>query len=178
MNIYCNLAKQAVEKYIQSNKVLSVSKKMPATLLTEKAGVFVTIYRNDRLRGCIGTLFATEENLAKEIIDNAIKAATKDPRFPIVKKDELPKLSYEVSILGSFEQVESVNDLNPKTYGIFTKSDEDSKRSALLLPDLPGLTSPIKQLMTCLSKANIDGEKEKFTLFRFETKKIKQYGDL
>jgi len=175
MNIHCSLAKQAVEKYIQSNKVLGVFKKLPATLLTQKAGVFVTIYKNDRLRGCIGTLFATEENLAKEIIDNAIKAATKDPRFPVIKKNELPKLSYEVSILGSFEQIESVNDLDPKTYGVYIKSDEDSKRSALLLPDLPGLVSSIKQLMACLDKASIDGEKERFTLFRFETKKFKQY---
>jgi len=171
MNQHCQLAKKAVETYIQKGKVLGVSKKLPAVLLKEKAGVFVTIHKNEDLRGCIGTLFATEENMAKEIIDNAIKAATKDPRFPTIKENELEKLSYEVSVLDPFEQIEKIEDLNPKKYGVFAKSRHD-KKSALLLPDLPGLDSPLDQLSACLEKAGIDGKKEKFVLFRFKTKRF------
>jgi AmmeMemoRadiSam system protein A len=172
MNQYCQLAKEAIETYIQKGETLSVSKKLPATLLKEKAGVFVSIHKNNDLRGCIGTLFSTKETLAKEIISNAIKAATKDPRFSKITEKELKMLSYEVSILGTFEQIEKICDLDPTKYGVYTKSKSNEK-SALLLPDLSGIETPIKQLSLCLNKAGIDGNKEEFILFRFETKKFK-----
>jgi len=169
MKLYCDLAKQAVEKYIRKGEVLGVPKKLPAEF-NKKAGVFVTIYNNGKLRGCIGTYLPTKENLAQEIIDNAISAATNDWRFPQIFDVELPNIKYEVSILEKPEQIKKIKKLDPKKYGIIVKG-QSSGRSALLLPDLEGLATTAKQLAACLEKAGIDLKEEKIIIYRFKATK-------
>jgi len=79
-----------------------------------KAGVFVSIHKVGDLRGCIGTIEPTRENIAQEIISNAIAAATRDPRFPPISPSELSYLDYSVDILGKPEPVKSLDDFDPK----------------------------------------------------------------
>jgi hypothetical protein len=59
---------------------------------------FVTLNDEKDLRGCIGTIEPVDK-LYESIIDNAISAAMRDPRFSPVTKDELAGLKYEVSVL-------------------------------------------------------------------------------
>jgi len=169
MKLYCNLAKQAVEKYIRKGEILNIPRKLPAEF-KKKAGVFVTIYKTGKLRGCIGTYLPTKASLAQEIIDNAISAASHDWRFAPISKEELSQLSYEVSILSKPKLIKDIKELDPKKFGILIKG-QTSGRSALLLPDLDGLDTVEKQLFACCQKAGIDLEMESISIFSFQTKR-------
>ena len=65
---------------------MEIPTNLPKELLEEKRGVFVSIHKFGQLRGCIGTFLPTRENIAKEIIENAISSSTLDPRFPPIKE--------------------------------------------------------------------------------------------
>jgi hypothetical protein len=95
------LARQAITDYLVGNRRMAVPSGINEKLLT-KCGVFVTLNvtrrGTDELRGCIG--YPTPVfPLADATIDSAISAATKDPRFPPVRKDELDDITLEVSVL-------------------------------------------------------------------------------
>ena len=70
----------------------------------EKRGVFVTLTENGLLRGCIGHPFP-DSTLEEAIMDSAISAATRDPRFPPVGEDELDDIVVEVTILTPPEKI-------------------------------------------------------------------------
>ena len=106
----------------------------------------------------------TRINIAEEIIENAISAATEDPRFPVVSKDELKDLDISVDILGEPEPVESLDELDAEVYGVIVRS---GFRRGLLLPNLEGVDSPRKQIAIALQKAGI-GFHEKYQVERFQ----------
>ena len=171
MTPLANLAKQAVETYITTKKIIKPPKNFPPTFLKKRAGVFVTIEEKDQeLRGCIGTYLPVRENIAEETIYNAIAAATEDYRFMPIQKSELPNLVYTVSILGQPEQIRDIADLNPKKYGVIV-STPDHRKTGLLLPDLEGVDTVEKQIMIVCQKAGINLAQEKIVLYRFTTEK-------
>jgi AmmeMemoRadiSam system protein A len=168
MHQLVKLAKDAIEHYILTGKVI----KPPADAsqeMTEKAGAFVSIKKKGELRGCIGTFQPTTENVANEIIQNAISAATHDPRFLPVNSSELDELEYSVDVLSEPEKVASKNDLDPKRYGVIVKSGH---RKGLLLPDLEGVNTVNEQISIASMKAGIYLG-EKIELYRFEVKRYK-----
>ena len=161
------LARETVESFITRGEI--PHPKNISTEMKGKAGVFVSLHKNDELRGCIGTIEPTEANIAQEIIRNAISAATGDPRFNQVTADELPELQYSVDILTEPEPVTSEKDLDPKKYGAIV---ETGWRRGLLLPDLEGVDTVERQLEICRMKAGIS-PKEPVKLYRFEVKRYK-----
>lgn len=188
MNPYIELAKRAVENYVKEGKVIEVPDDLPKELLNKKSGIFVTIKKDEDLKGCIGTYLPTKENVAQEIIDNAVAAATEDYRFGPIKKEELPFLSYTVYILGKPELVKDIKELNPKKYGIIVKttpigsSDRTDvvfnghavAKSALLLPDLEGIDTTEKQVSIACQKGSINPTGEKIIIYRFLVEKHQQ----
>ena len=184
MDQYILLAKEAVENYIKNGEIISSPQNLPEEILKNKAGVFVTIEKDGELRGCIGTYLPTRINIAEEIIHNAVAAASEDYRFGQIKKNELPHLSYTVSILSYPESVKDLKTLDPKKFGIIVKTapfaypNEDVVfdgqvpfKSGLLLPDLPGVDSAEKQFLIACEKGQIDPEKEKVFIYRFTIEK-------
>ena len=161
------LARETVESYITRGEIPHPKNITPE--MKGKAGVFVSLHKNDELRGCIGTIEPSEANIAQEIIRNAISAATGDPRFNQVTADELPELQYSVDILTEPEPVQNEKDLDPKKYGAIV---EAGWRRGLLLPDLEGVDTVERQLEICRMKAGI-GPKEPVKLYRFEVKRYK-----
>ncbi|EKE03815.1 MAG: hypothetical protein ACD_20C00148G0015 [uncultured bacterium] len=147
------LARLTVEKYIKERQAPLA----PSALIgidVEKAGTFVSIKTNDGdLRGCIGTIFPTKSTVIEEIIHNAITAATEDPRFEEIQRQELNSLIYSVDILYPPEPVRSFDELDPKIYGIIVAAK--SGRQALLLPDLEGIDTVEDQVGICKNKAGI-----------------------
>src|SRR5690606_29092947 len=125
----------AVEHYVKTGKTPAVKEEVPPEF-TYKAGVFVSIYKEGNLRGCIGTTEPTTGSIVDEIIQNAVSAATDDPRFLPVTQDELDMLEYSVDILSAPEVVEDLGELDPKKYGVICVK---GNRRGLLLPDLPGI---------------------------------------
>ncbi|MDP3996032.1 MAG: AmmeMemoRadiSam system protein A [bacterium] len=171
MHPLVSLAKIATEEYVGNNKVISPPKGFPEEFLGKRAGTFVTIERKGELRGCVGTYLSTKDNVAEEIIANAIAAASEDSRFPQVSKEELPDLSYIIYILKEPEQTRDLKELNPKKYGIIVKAAGDVLKSGLLLPDLEGVNSAEQQVSIACQKGGIDPEKENVIIYRFTVKK-------
>lgn len=66
--------------------------------MEEKRGCFVTLHKRGALRGCIGTIEPVK-SLISGVEDNALNAAFRDPRFPVLKADELALIDVEVSVL-------------------------------------------------------------------------------
>ncbi|MDA8214317.1 MAG: AmmeMemoRadiSam system protein A, partial [Nitrospiraceae bacterium] len=152
MHPYVELAKKAIEEYISSGKVLTPPKELPPDM-KRRAGVFVSLKKHGELRGCIGTFLPCEENIYKEIVRNAISAATEDPRFYPVQADEIGDITYSVDVLSEPEKIKDISELDPKRYGIIVVK---GYKKGLLLPDLEGVNTVEEQLMITKMKAGID----------------------
>jgi len=168
MDHYIKLAKETIKKYLLTKKVIEVPKDLPLEILTKRAGVFICFKNKGELRGCIGTFLPVYENIAQEIIQNTIAAATQDPRFIPVQAQELDNLKITIDILSEPEKIEDeeINQLNPKKFGIVVKS-EDGYRSGLLLPDLEGVDTVEDQVSIACEKAGINEYSENFTVYKF-----------
>jgi AmmeMemoRadiSam system protein A len=162
------LAKDAVESYIRAGKMPKTEELTPE--MRERAGVFVSIHKYGQLRGCIGTFEPTKDDVAQEIIANAISASTGDPRFPPVTVSELDDLEYSVDILTRPEPVTDISQLDPKEHGVIVES---GWRRGLLLPDLEGVDSADEQIAICRLKAGISPA-EPVRLYRFQVRRFKQ----
>lgn len=177
------LAKTAVEDYITENVVIIPPEDLPKEFLDRKAGTFVTIEKSSQLRGCIGTYLPLRQNIAEEVIYNAIAAATEDYRFGPIQKEELPHLSYTVYILNEPELIKDLKELDPKKYGIIIKTvplspsgdvvfnGHFTAKTGLLLPDLEGVDTIEKQIGITCQKAGIDPQKEQILIYKFTVEK-------
>ncbi len=100
------LARKTIESFLFENR-LPKPKELGFELspvFGEKRGVFVTLTKNGLLRGCIGHPYP-DSALEEAIIDSAISAATRDPRFPPVGEDELNNIVVEVTVLTPPEKI-------------------------------------------------------------------------
>jgi AmmeMemoRadiSam system protein A len=172
MDKYINLAKTAVETFVKNNKIIKPPPDLPKNFFQDKAGAFVSLHTKDGdLRGCIGTFLPTKENLAQEIISNAITAASQDYRFSPVTKKDLVNLEYSVDILSAPVQANDLHELDPKKYGVLVKSDDG--RSGLLLPDLEGVDTIELQISIACQKAGINWPEEKPSIYKFTVERHK-----
>ena len=162
---YTALARKSLEMYVLNGTVMDILEVIPEEMQSRRAGVFVSIRKSGRLRGCIGTIMPTRENIASEIIHNAISAGIHDPRFNPVTEDELDDLVYSVDVLGEPEPISSMAELDVRRYGVIVRA---GRRSGLLLPDL-GKAWILRRskVAIALQKAGIRPD-EKYTMERFE----------
>ncbi len=122
------------------------------TEMSRKAACFVSLKMRGQLRGCIGTIEPLTQGLAEEIVQNAISASTRDPRFPPVNAAELPMLDVSVDVLSEPRPAEE-SELDPKRYGLII---EQEYRRGLLLPDLEGVNDAATQKRIVAQKGGID----------------------
>ncbi|BBE32040.1 hypothetical protein OSSY52_21810 [Tepiditoga spiralis] len=166
---YVKWAIKVIENYIKNGIKINIDNNLPEELFIRKAGCFVTLHNSDgSLRGCIGTIEPVYENLAKEIRENAISAATTDPRFPAVSINELEDIQVTVDILSQLEYVEDTEELDPSYYGIVVES---GWRRGVLLPDLEGIDSIEKQIKVAKMKAGIYGN-EPLDIYKFSVERL------
>jgi AmmeMemoRadiSam system protein A len=168
MHPLVELAKQSVETYAREGKIIKPPEPLQPEI-AEKAGVFVSLKKHGRLRGCIGTYMPSCESIEIETVINAIAAATKDPRFPPVEENELNDLTYSVDVLSPPWKVKDISELDPKKYGVIVVSGH---RKGLLLPDLEGVDTVEEQLRITRFKAGILPHEE-VEIYRFEVKRYK-----
>jgi len=161
------LAKEAVESYVRTGRMPKPRELSPE--MRERAGVFVSLHKHGQLRGCIGTFEPAKDNVAEEVIANAVSASTMDPRFPAVTESELDDLEYSVDILTAPEPVTDIGQLDPKTCGVIVES---GWRRGLLLPDLEGVDSVEEQIAICRLKAGISAG-EPVNLYCFQVRRFK-----
>jgi hypothetical protein len=168
MSPLARLAKKAVETYVREGSILELPDEFTPEM-KETAGVFASIHKFGELRGCIGTFEPAEKNVAEEVIANAVRSATRDPRFPPVAPNELKDLSYSVDVLTKPGPVASKDQLDPKKYGLIV---ECGSRRGLLLPDLEGVESVDHQISICCRKAGISPD-EPIKLYCFQVRRYK-----
>ena len=161
---YVQLARKTVEEYVRTGKKIRIPEGLPGDMQDRRAGVFVSIKKEGRLRGCIGTIRAVCPSIAEEIIENGVSAASRDPRFAPIEPEELDKLTITVDVLGDTEKIDSPDKLDVKRYGVVVKK---GYRKGLLLPNLEGVDTVEEQIAIAKQKAGI-GEQEKAELERFE----------
>ncbi|MCE5254638.1 MAG: AmmeMemoRadiSam system protein A [Actinomycetia bacterium] len=158
------LARRAIEAYVRDGVILE-PEPIPG-LEPRRAGVFVSLHLPDgSLRGCIGTIEGRQDGIEKEIVANAISAATRDPRFFPVREGELDDLDISVDVLGPPEEVDGPESLDPKVYGVIVQTADG--RQALLLPDLEGVDTVEQQLRIVCRKGGIDYDRDHYRILRF-----------
>lgn len=166
---YIDLARETIVNYVNDGQIISIPKDLPAEMLDQRAGVFVTLHKDGYLRGCIGTTGPTTGSIAEEIRQNAISSSTQDPRFPAVGPEELDSLEISVDVLKASEKIQDLSQLDPKRYGVIVSR---GFRRGLLLPNIEGVDDPESQVNIALKKAGIqpseDYELERFEVIRHE----------
>jgi len=123
------LARQAIGEYLDSATEI---KPPLEDYLSQPLAAFVTLTMEGELRGCIGT---TEANtpLGETIVNCAISAATRDPRFPSLQKNELDRVHLEVSVLSPFRVARKLEEIEIGVHGILVKM---GPYRALFLPQV------------------------------------------
>lgn len=167
------LAREAVETFISRREVFAPKPSSASSLLHSPSACFVCIKTLGReLRGCIGTVEPEKNTLTEEVIANAIKAATRDPRFRPLSENELPSLRYSVDILGRPEPAR-FEDLDPAVFGLVVV-DHTGSRRGLLLPAIESIQTPDQQVRVASQKAGIrPGAPLK--LYRFRTRRFSEW---
>ena len=167
---YVKWAIKVIENYVKFGKKIAIPDDLPKELYELKRACFVTLYTLDgRLRGCIGTIEPYYQNLAVEIRENAIAAATRDPRFPPVQENELDNIEVHVDVLGELEEVKNLEELDPKKFGVVVES---GWKRGVLLPDIEGVDTVQQQLEIAKMKAGIFPG-EAFKIYKFKVERYK-----
>jgi AmmeMemoRadiSam system protein A len=129
---------------------------------------FVSLKLGGRLRGCIGTILPAHPSLEAEIVANAVASSQRDPRFPPVTRSELERIDVSVDVLSPPETIASPAQLDARRYGVIVSG---AGRMGVLLPDLPGVNTPARQIAICRDKADIPANAP-ITLQRFTVLRI------
>jgi AmmeMemoRadiSam system protein B/AmmeMemoRadiSam system protein A len=140
------MARETVATYLRDHKRLQ-PQAGPWELtakIQEPGAAFVTLRRDGQLRGCIGETMAMRP-LIDSVVDNAINAATSDPRFADnrVTLDELSKIDFEISVLSAPEKVESIDQIVLGRDGVILQR---GNRKALFLPQVADETGWSKEM--------------------------------
>jgi AmmeMemoRadiSam system protein A len=164
-NNYVYIAQKAIEEYLKTGRKIKVEYDKPNQ--QNLKGVFVSLKKKGQLRGCIGTIRGRYP-LEEEIVNNAIAAATEDPRFYPVTPDEMKLLEISVDVLEPEEVVDDFSELDPEIYGVIV---EQGYKRGLLLPNLEGVNTVEDQIRIAKDKAGISGDD--YNIKRF---KVTRYG--
>ncbi len=161
---YVSLARKSLEFFVKNHRTIPFPLNLSKELINNKAGVFVSLHINDRLRGCVGTISATTNSIAEEIIQNAVSSGSRDHRFPKVIEKELNKIEYSVDVLLPAESIQFADELDVLKYGVIVSS---GYKSGLLLPNIDGIETVAEQIRIAKKKARID-DSETIKMERFE----------
>ncbi|MBS3923010.1 MAG: TIGR00296 family protein [Nitrosarchaeum sp.] len=137
-HILVKTARKIVTEYLKNGTNLKLEKEFRDNF-SFKSGVFVTLNKNRKLRGCIGYPLP-DKSLSNALEDAVISAATKDPRFEPVKYSELDSIIFEVTVL---TQPKKIIVSKPEEYLSQIKVGRDglivkyNYYSGLLLPQVP-----------------------------------------
>lgn len=97
------LARQAITNVDDKAKIAELSKQKGKKV----SGIFVSVYMDDELRGCIGSLEPV--NIIEGIIKNSIFAAYHDPRFVPIRKNEFSRMKISINLLSESKKLSYAN---------------------------------------------------------------------
>jgi hypothetical protein len=171
-------ARKVMENFVKSKTVLEIPKDCPEELKPKK-GVFVTLFKNRELRGCIGYPYPTESAIKN--LREAAMGVTRDPRFPPLKERELKDLVIEVSVLTEPKLIEVKK---PKEYLEKIKPHEDGLiikkglSSGLFLPQVwEQLHDKVEFLANLCLKASLSADEwmsAGVSIYKFQVEFVKE----
>lgn len=126
------IARSALDQYLRNRRVPEIDASIFSENIRTKTGAFVTLNKNDQLRGCIGR-FDASEPLYKVVQQMAVAAATEDPRFGPVESAELNKLEIEISVLTPLRRIHSIDEIEMGKHGIYLRR---GMKSGTFLPQV------------------------------------------
>ena len=99
------LARAAITHGLQHSNIIHIDwTQQPAAYHTPRAS-FVTLQRHGELRGCIGHLEAVQA-VGQDVVENAFRAAFRDPRFPPLTTAEYADIHVHISLLTPAEAMQ------------------------------------------------------------------------
>jgi AmmeMemoRadiSam system protein A len=116
-----SLARQAIMEQLNPSGWLDSEEINSSEALRTHCGVFVSLYVDNKLRGCIGT-FSEEEELTGTVEKMAISAATSDTRFSPITSEEAKQMKIEISVLSPKEKINDIDQIELGKHGIFIQS--------------------------------------------------------
>ena len=126
------LARATLKTYLKDQTRPDLKDYRLTPFLKKKSGIFVTLKKNGRLRGCIGRIFDPQP-LAESTIEYTIHSAIHDSRFRSVTLDEEPDLHIEISVLSPMRRVKGYRDIVVGPHGVYLVK---GSRSAVFLPQV------------------------------------------
>ena len=129
-SLLLDIARKAISSHLENGTMPGKEETEP--LLLEKRGCFVCIKINGKLRGCIGN-FVSDRPLYQLVREMAVSAATKDPRFYPMRKEELGESTLEISVLTPLRKVSSIEEIEVGKHGLYI---EKNVARGVLLPQV------------------------------------------
>lgn len=114
------LARETIEQYVRKGTTPEVDPKKLSSALNTPCGAFVTLSKNNKLRGCIGR-FEPNMPLWTVVELMAVAAATQDYRFDKVEPTELAQIKIEISVLTPLKRINSIDEFELGKQGIYMK---------------------------------------------------------
>ena len=124
------IAREAIVSYVQNGAI--PEREVNNSNLLVKQGCFVSIKINGMLRGCIGN-FISDKPLYRLVQEMAVSAATRDPRFYPMKKDDLKDFDVEISVLSPLHKISSIEEIEVGVHGLYL---EKNFSRGVLLPQV------------------------------------------
>lgn len=119
------IARESIKSFVSTGKIPVAENEKLTPVLKTPAGAFVSLYKNKKLRGCIGR-FDPDQPLYKVVQDMSVAAATRDSRFNPVESDELGAIRIEISVLTPLKKITSPDEIILGKNGIYMKKGYNS----------------------------------------------------
>lgn len=170
-NDLLNLAYNMLKQYVQDGMVAGVPEEIASEGLKQKYGVFITLTKNKKLTGCIGSLIP--DNILCHSVRTLTTKAADDPRFPVIRKEELPLIKIKISILSPLKKISSHDEIIINKHGVYVYKDG---KSGTFLPEVASQMrwSPEEFVKYCaIDKAGIPPEEwRQSDIYTYETETI------
>lgn len=112
------IAGDSIASAVRTERSPAVPPDLTVPALQLKCGVFVSVYVDGRLRGCLGT-FSEEEPLWQNVQRLAASAATADTRFSPLMPEELGSMRIEISVLSPRKRITDIREIKLGKHGIY-----------------------------------------------------------
>lgn len=167
------IAREAIKEYLKTGEI---KKFETSGKLKDIRAVFVTLFKDQELRGCIGHLEAYKP-LGEAVAEMAIAAAVDDNRFLPVSLKELPEIKIEISVLSPMQKIDDPNEIKLGEHGVIVKN---GPRGGTFLPEVAEhFNYNLEEFLSslCAHKAGLSPNvwrDPKTEIYIFTTTKIKE----
>jgi len=120
-----SIARETLSDYIVTGSAPEIDKTQLSATLKIPAGAFVTLNKDDRLRGCIGR-FNPDIPLYEVVQEMTVSAATRDYRFTPVTALELEDIEIEISVLSPLKKIKNIDEIELGRHGIYISKGQQS----------------------------------------------------